>query len=744
MKEGIAMRESRGFESLVVGLAGVGLAASCTLIFDDALLAKLLFRNEIIQTSKIGTVTKSRSDVRRRVVQNLAWLPLADKTSVFEGDSIFTGQQSEAEISLEAGGKVFISANSMVVLSLSSGETNLDVQYGSIIGQLTEKNSLKVKLNGQVAELSGKNAKIEIHSDGDDTELAVLDGELEVKSGTKKNTLKKSENVRVTSAGKILEDSTSKVELIEPVDESSLWIDENEMVHFRWDAPNTEKHFVVEIARDSKFQDMLIKQAVNETEWKPTNLATLGRAYWRVRSPDRHNAVSKPFALTVHGNTAPVLVSPANTQVLTLDHNPDGSVMAQKSVPLSWDDASENAIYDVQMAITPDFSGAVQDYRADQKHLASPPLVVGTYYWRVHAVDPNRSKAPWSEPANFVIQTPIPQKPPPLPSPALALANSDIELESRPDAQQFAQLSPIQQKEMLKSAIVNSPKLSWRAIDGARGYQVEIAHANDPGFTNPVYSHRTKATELVWNKPATGQYAWRVRALNANLEPGDPSKQARLSLSVAPPHPVGGGNISDQVPTARDQNRPLKDVSLQWNPTPFSDSYEVEVSRTPDFAAPERHQTQSTQLSVRAPQVGNTYWRVRPLDASGNPVGRFSSQETFEYKRTVGLAPPVLVQPRQKTSLIFVGTGKSNIIFEWAKVEGSSGYSFEVAASPDFANVLVSQNLKINKTLIDQDLATGQYYWRVKAHGGQADSPWSDANAFSLSHEVRAPAQKNQ
>src|SRR4051812_18676493 len=55
---------------------------------------------------ELATVTLSNNDVRRKIKNNLTWYPIKTQDKIYEQDSIFTGQNSEVEITFLDGSKL--------------------------------------------------------------------------------------------------------------------------------------------------------------------------------------------------------------------------------------------------------------------------------------------------------------------------------------------------------------------------------------------------------------------------------------------------------------------------------------------------------------------------------------------------------------------------------------------------------------------------------------------------------------
>ena len=100
----------------ILGIALVVLLLSTLLLWQDAWIYRII-QSRHFKAEKIGEVTVLKNDVRRRFEVALSWLPLSNKNDVYQGDSVFTGDNSNVEITTISGEVITIAANSLVVIN---------------------------------------------------------------------------------------------------------------------------------------------------------------------------------------------------------------------------------------------------------------------------------------------------------------------------------------------------------------------------------------------------------------------------------------------------------------------------------------------------------------------------------------------------------------------------------------------------------------------------------------------------
>jgi len=267
-----------------------------------------------------------------------------------------------------------------------------------------------------------------------------------------------------------------------------------------------------------------------------------------------------------------------------------------------WSAVSGADRYEFEIAADPAFNapvlGSMFDHFFTKNTRATLTKVVpnGTYWWHVRGVATDGSVSGWSPAQSFTRNWAS--------APTLA-APADGATITFP-AEPF--------------------RLSWTPVPGAAKYAVSLA--TDPALGSIVGGGQpivTQATTFTLSKPlAPSQtYYWGVTPMDAGGNPGTPSGVRSFSW-VWP---------STTTPAVADiASAPeIHDHEFSWTAVPGAAGYELEVSSSVDFAAGSRvccsvdpltHLTTiGTTYSPPIVMQNNNalYWRVRAVDASGNP-----------------------------------------------------------------------------------------------------------------------------
>lgn len=198
------------------------------------------------------------------------------------------------------------------------------------------------------------------------------------------------------------------------------------------------------------------------------------------------------------------------------------------------------------------------------------------------------------------------------------------------------------------------PMLTWSSVPGAVSYEIELL-SRLPENPNGVLPSRYEITPLR-TAYAPGYQAdlsailsdrvyWRVRALDYDKNPiGVFSDAQELVLSNTVRQPLKPLITSD----LNWQNRPAPLYPVYaWIPISATTRYEVELLRrppeNPNGTEPSVYRIWSKQVTGfdcydEAPRItpGTYYWRVRGIDAAGNPVGVFSDTASFTVEPNRG------------------------------------------------------------------------------------------------------------
>lgn len=314
-----------------------------------------------------------------------------------------------------------------------------------------------------------------------------------------------------------------------------------------------------------------------------------------------------------------------------------------------------------------------------------------------------------------------------------------------------------------------TPVLDWNPTPEAGHYLVYLY--KDRELTNPVYPtpHYVATQNTLWtpsallpDSQAGDAYFWYVRACKAsNVCAPDPTQAThsfdKASVPIDLLSPGDGATIKDELTLTWQDNlanlqEPANAQSLQpgeaTEATVEAKQYRVQISDDPTFTKVLRSelvdQTTYTPYSLTLPE-GPLYWRVQPVDGSGNSL-TWSATWSVD-KRSDPVVPrtpgsPVPADPQDVTAPPVDTTP----YFRWTPQTFAASYALEVYRNNDTA--LSSANRAINATTKNAayspssplPVSASRYLWRVRRLDADGRvGPWSKLWAFRVTAEPPTP-----
>ncbi|MGZ3708477.1 MAG: FecR domain-containing protein, partial [Bdellovibrionota bacterium] len=206
------------FDRWLVGISAGLFLVSTLLILDD----RILFRSASHRRSDlsvIASVALASKDVRRRTSDEVRWLPIRGQEELYANDRLFTGENSQAEVSFLDGTKLGVDAKSLVVIRSQPGSTQLDLERGSVFGNVGAKGKMTLKVGDAISELTagegGEPAQLKASlTPAGKTQLTVFSGSVGISVNGRKNVLNKNQSAMLDTQGQVSEIRSFSVELL--------------------------------------------------------------------------------------------------------------------------------------------------------------------------------------------------------------------------------------------------------------------------------------------------------------------------------------------------------------------------------------------------------------------------------------------------------------------------------------------------------------------------------------------------
>lgn len=694
------------------------LLALSYLLYDDSLI---LPHNAASSSSQaIGTIFTSDNDVRRKNVDNFVWYPGAKKDMVYNKDSIFTGDRSNADIQLNDGSVIHIQENSLVNLNLKDGQMQLDLRYGQFVGN-SKNGALKVKSGDEEYTVKGTDAQFEINrSQTGALDVRVLSGNAEIDSKKGKEVLKPHESLQISKNG--INKGMTEVE-IRLITKDSLVLyrsTDKDPLNFQWDPRGNLDQFQIEFSKTPDFKTIAASEITDANQVNFKSALREGTYYWRVQGLDDRRkplATSKVEKFFLSYLQAPQVLFPeknANLKTTSLPTK-DGSITG--STKIMWNADPRLAEFEWQVSKDMDFKSVTAQKNVKEKESVASNLSQNTYYLRVRGFDKDHRSSPWSEPQTFKMDIVAEAKPPP---PHLLQAKVHFQIPKPEDRTPSSEAAP---------------KLAWSDVDEASNYHWEVSRT--PQFTGSTTGD-TEDTRLTWPNPKPGLYYYRVYSRSDLGQLSDPSETGELEV-------FGGTPMMNPVTSTLVKNSdvnavpPAKEVPVSWSSIPDAKSYVVQYDQNPDFSNPKQVESTGTQSKVTLPEPGKYFARVKAVGENGRDLTEFSSIQPMIYTFHHLLKGPDLAEPMDQTTIFMQKDTAPYTWLVWHPVNTAHEYELQVSMTPDFARPIIKKTTKDTRFLIRDRIPYGNVYWRVRAIAEDAElsSDWSGWT-FTIYH------QKNQ
>ncbi len=489
---------------------------------------------------------------------------------------------------------------------------------------------------------------------------------------------------------------------------------------FQWHPVPGATQYEIQISTSAGFAQIVDSATTHATTYTPPITLGDGVYYWRVRAQKAE--VWGPYSTvwsfrkdwSANGRLKPQPIEPAANAVLT-----------GFNAGFRWTPVPGAAYYIFEIDDSPNFTSV--DYRAKTlvpAHTPTQKLANATYYWRVIPVDARDHHGTAMSPVPFTLNWNF--------APTL--------------------LAPEE-----GATLPFTPTFEWTAVPGADRYFLEVDI--NPNFTNPT-RYETRNTSFTPVHPLSNEdYYWRVQAVDAAGNGGPFSEVRRFTRRW---------DYAPVLLTPTDNWRSTPHPIFRWTSVPGAYQYQIQIDETLGFAEPLKvdaltsFTTFAEDLGGELQIPGTYYWRVRALDAGGNP-GPWS--RTFAFSYALEMAPQPIYPPYYRTvdaTLIPVHT-RYDVpapLFIWDTAHSeitttqpftpATHYVLEVDDSPLFT----SPNFRVETAALgaaptdDQPFTDFQYdtlyYWRVTAYIGekQLGYPTMWIARFSPDASPSPPAQE--
>jgi hypothetical protein len=326
----------------------------------------------------------------------------------------------------------------------------------------------------------------------------------------------------------------------------------------RWPATSGAKAYLIEIARDRGFDQVVAKESTERPhfEWEG---AEPGIYYFHIAVVDANGGVSS------FSNTSVLRVLPEAPELRA----PTDESEVEGRIQLRWSRVRKARSYRLQVARDKGFTKPVHDRSLPGTEATLEPLDDGRYFWRVSVVGELALESLPSLTWSFKAQSGVKLEAPKPSTPADGARQAPGEV-----------------------------KFRWEPAAGATSYRLVVAPAADKRFRRPIAQRELGEASATLTLPA-GEHAWRVGATFAKGRETLWSEAREFTILPPPPppppklrEPRDGASFEAGV-----------EVAFAWSDVPGAASYEIEIDDL-------RRKTRDPSFRLRLDK-GAHAWRVR-------------------------------------------------------------------------------------------------------------------------------------
>ena len=628
----------------------------------------------------IGTITFKQNTAERRFGDRAVWQGVAQKSPLFDKDSVRTAGDSQAIIRLDDGTEISLGANTMVTLDWGKKEKSVDFLGGSITAIRSGSSgvsSAAVTIRSGESRVTLDRATVNLAQSAGKLGVSVASGQANLSSSGRVQTITSEQSALLGGDGAVTLATQAIVPLSPAPSAIYLANGRGAEVAFSWRPRDEARVYRLEIADDPGFSRN--RQSFEAATASVTHTVPLGVHYWRVSAGEEKSVTAQ---LTVLADPAVVPRMPAANQLF-------GYVDKPSLVDFAWSPSSLTSNYQLQIADNSTFTGAVRTIAVSSTQIAVDSLGEGTYSWRilpVYAFSPANT-APQPVAASFRV----------------------VHNQSLSPARLVA---PADRASFTTLALASGGLLfNWQADSSIKSWT--LVCAKDSALTQVVVQATLSDNfRLVRSDFAAGTYYWQVSGVDASGTQAPLSETrsflvqeqtARITLTSPRENYVYDGSTFANVPSA-------------WT-SDIQGSFQVDLSTNADFSVLYKQlRTSITNGNFGSLPPSSYFWRVLLVGTDGRTL---LSSPTASFTVMPSLVAPAAVAPAAGEALKLINP--VSLAFRWDGDPRTTYYDFALyQINKEGGHVLINraQDLTVNEyTITDfRGLSVGSYAWEVRAH----------------------------
>ncbi len=675
-------------------LATVTLMLMSSLLYQDYFS---IFEKNSNHSAEVGKIQSIHQDIRRKKIDQVYWKPIDLNESVNDEDTLVTGANSIAQLTLIDGNILELQENSTVQLIKAEKKVIIHLQEGWL--KTTFKRGQTFSMNhGKTPVLmtssTGGSMKLKRATNGD------LDLVLEKGSARINGVIADINQPLTILDGKVSAQNRVQLYIEQPSNESIELIDgKSPDISYSVYGPaqNLRMVFIPRGKQSSPFEVTFDKNQI--PRWPSQIPEGKYRVHLSANSTGGETTISNTRELEIIHLQTPQIAA----RLPSLHHaivQPDEKGQLRKDINLEWTGTGAQS-YLVQMTQDQDFESPLI-YLTESPSIKIPRLTTGHYRIRIQAQGKIR-QSPWSKVYEFELQLEPeeifrPQAP--------LLVTTDLQYSPETNASD--------------KSLEMGPRLAWTSgisqnLRAEENLQFKVQISNFEDFRSfqesTVHGH-----SFHWANYQQGQFYFRIMAQNRYglTSTASATGKVQVDLKEIELNPLARTETQTSNITALGTTP----VQILWSPSQIASAYEIEVASAPDFQNSTIIKTNQTSATVQL-KPGQYFVRVAGYNAAGNNLNITSNTQSLDFNVTLPAGKPALQEPKsEETNLaekMSPAITPAAAPLRWEPVTGTHSYVVEFAHDPDFLQIVHALESRQNSAIIPDQVPAGSIYWRVKA-----------------------------
>ncbi len=622
---------------------------------------------------------------QRKILDELVWDRLRQKSDVYNGDTIRIAPQAEATIYCVDKNSIELHENTMVQIFLVNGTLQLSSSYGKFSAKTESK--MIIKYGNNIINLDA-NSKASFDSSANGFSIQMEKGNAVLQKDGGNYEINQGIKTMLQDDGTMIQ---SHLVVLNPSVNQRIINFEKDAIEYDFEWNSDINNILIETSPVKDFSRDVSKKIVKNVSKSSINVPN-GVTFWKVTTLPEEN--SKISSETVAGkinsiySPVPELISPKEDSITTYRNK-------LPSIRLSWTESEKASSYELKIADNKQMNNPVIVKRASSCSYTVTTLEKGNWYWTVTPfyITDDIGYGKTSLTGHFEIKQSFEMQAPVL----LLPKDSDL-------------VSTKVQTGTTKA--YKNIVFSWQDEPEASFYEIKIWGENSA--STPVvkenvnknyFSLDTSKVDL-----ANGLWYWQVSVNDSDGKSKDSEIRkfyaVDAELEQRTLFPPDGYHLAE----SRSQ-----DIKFSWK-TNISNQVLFEIARDIEFTQIVSSETVSNfSTNGRLLKPGTYYWRI------SSKIGSFKkATEPKTLYIDEPLKPAELINPINGSRVI-VRPG-SKYKFRWKTVENADYYSIKIARASSPENYIVEQNFiePSNPDVVEfsLDLSSWEevkYVWTVQA-----------------------------